>query len=254
MFRATADIQATRRLGLTATLVREDGREDDVFSLIGPKRHDVPWRVLERKGWIAEAICCEVRLKMDADLRKRYALADRRSQFRLAAENPRKIDVLKEILSMYEGDLVLVIGQYIDQLERVAREIQRPLITGKTPKADRVQMYEAFSSGRDPVLIVSKVGNFAVDLPEARVIVQISGTFGSRQEEAQRLGRVLRPKKDGGTAHFYTLVSEESLEQDFGQNRQLFLTEQGYAYEIADEHELRARARCNGPVAATGEG
>ena len=243
VFRATADIQATRRLGLTATLVREDGREDDVFSLIGPKRHDVPWRVLERQGWIAEAICCEVRLGMDSDRRKRYALADRRSQFRLAAENPRKIDVLKQILAMYSDDLVLVIGQYIDQLERVAREIQRPLITGKTPKDERIVLYKQFSSGENPVLIVSKVGNFAVDLPEARVIVQISGTFGSRQEEAQRLGRVLRPKNDGGQAFFYTLVSRETLEQDFGQNRQLFLTEQGYAYEIVDEHELQERAK-----------
>jgi len=234
VFRATADVQATRRLGLTATLVREDGKEDDVFTLIGPKRFDMPWRVLERQGWIAEARCREVRIPMQTDLRKRYVLADQRAQFRLAAENPAKLDVLEELLAAHENDLVLVIGQYLDQLDSVAERIGAPLINGKTPKDERIELYANFSSGRDPVLIVSKVGNFAVDLPEARVIIQLSGTFGSRQEEAQRLGRVLRPKADGRGARFYTLVSDESTEQDFAQHRQLFLTEQGYAYEIHD--------------------
>jgi len=234
VFRATADIQATRRLGLTATLVREDGHEEDVFTLIGPKRFDVPWKVLERKGWIAEALCREVRVPMDRALRKRYVLADRRQQFRLGAENSAKMDVLASLLETHRGDLILVIGQYLDQLDKVAERIGAPLITGKTPKDERIELYANFSSGRDPVLIVSKVGNFAVDLPEARVIIQLSGTFGSRQEEAQRLGRVLRPKADGRGARFYTLVSDESTEQDFAQHRQLFLTEQGYAYEILD--------------------
>lgn len=234
VFRVTADIQATRRLGLTATLVREDGHEEDVFTLIGPKRYDVPWKVLERQGWIAEARCREVRVPMDARLKKQYVLADQRSQFRLAAENPAKIDVLKDLLQQHVDDSILVIGQYIDQLETVARRIESPLITGKTPKDERVVLYEAFREGRDNVLVVSKVGNFAVDLPSASVIIQISGTFGSRQEEAQRLGRVLRPKEDGRGATFYTLVSNESVEQDFAQHRQLFLTEQGYAYEIID--------------------
>ena len=194
----------------------------------------MPWKVLERQGWIAEARCREVRIPMDADLRKKYVLADQRAQFRLAAENPAKVDVLEQILAAHEGDLVLVIGQYLDQLDVVAERIGAPLITGKTPKDERIELYANFSSGRDPVLVVSKVGNFAVDLPEARVIVQVSGTFGSRQEEAQRLGRVLRPKADGRGARFYTLVSDESTEQDFAQHRQLFLTEQGYAYEILD--------------------
>ena len=234
VFRATADIQATRRLGLTATLVREDGNEDDVFTLIGPKRFDMPWKVLERQGWIAEALCREVRVPLAPDLRKEYVLADQRAQFRLAAENPAKLDVLEAILAAHSSDLVLVIGQYLDQLDEVAARIGAPLITGRTPKDERIQRYAEFSSGEKPVLIVSKVGNFAVDLPEARVIVQLSGTFGSRQEEAQRLGRVLRPKADGRGARFYTLVSDETSEQDFAQHRQLFLTEQGYAYEIFD--------------------
>lgn len=238
VFRVTADIQATRRLGLTATLVREDGHEEDVFTLIGPKRYDVPWKVLERKGWIAEARCCEVRVPMDAPLKKRYVLADQRSQFRLGSENPAKLDVLEAILARHQGERILVIGQYLDQLDAVAKRIEAPLITGRTPKEERIERYADFRDGVKPVLIVSKVGNFAVDLPEASVIVQISGTFGSRQEEAQRLGRVLRPKSDGRIATFYTLVSDESTEQDFAQHRQLFLTEQGYAYEILDAERV----------------
>jgi DNA excision repair protein ERCC-3 len=238
VFRVTADIQATRRLGLTATLVREDGNEEDVFTLIGPKRFDMPWKILERQGWIAEARCKEVRVPLGPDLRRQYVLASQRSQFRLAAENPAKLDCLETLLAKHEGDRVIVIGQYLDQLELVRRRIQAPLITGKTPKEDRIELYGAFRDGRDNVLIVSKVGNFAVDLPEASVIIQISGTFGSRQEEAQRLGRVLRPKQDGRHAAFYTLVSDETVEQDFAQHRQLFLTEQGYAYEIIDAKQL----------------
>jgi DNA excision repair protein ERCC-3 len=253
VFRMTAGIQATRRLGLTATLVREDGNEEDVFSLIGPKRYELPWKVLERQGWIAEAHCVEVRLPLDPDDRKRYALSDRRAQYRLAAENPRKSDALMRILALYEGERVLIIGQYIQQLEGVARELDVPLITGRTPREERIERYAEFGAGRAPVLVVSKVGNFAIDLPEARVIVQISGTFGSRQEEAQRLGRVLRPKAGGGGAWFYTLVSEETLEQEFAQHRQLFLTEQGYAYEILDERGLERRAaEAVGPAAAGG--
>jgi DNA excision repair protein ERCC-3 len=238
VFRVTADIQATRRLGLTATLVREDGHEDEVFTLIGPKRVDVPWKVLERSGWIAEALCREVRIHVDPELRKRYVTADQRSQFRLAAENPRKYDALEAILGRHPDDLVLVIGQYLDQLDHVARRTRAPIITGRTPKEERLDLYARFRAGEIRTLIVSKVGNFAVDLPDASVIVQLSGTFGSRQEEAQRLGRVLRPKSDGRTATFYTLVSDETVEQDFAQHRQLFLTEQGYAYEIVDEKSL----------------
>jgi DNA excision repair protein ERCC-3 len=238
VFRVTADIQATRRLGLTATLVREDGHEDEVFTLIGPKRLDVPWKVLERSGWIAEALCREIRVPLPQELRKRYALSDQRSQFRLAAENAAKLEVLDALLKRHEGEQVLVIGQYLDQLDEVARRTGAPLINGKTPKEDRVELYGRFRAGEIKRLVVSKVGNFAVDLPDASVIIQLSGTFGSRQEEAQRLGRVLRPKSDGRRALFYTVVSDETVEQDFGQHRQLFLTEQGYAYEILDAREV----------------
>lgn len=242
VFRVTADIQATRRLGLTATLVREDGHEDEVFTLIGPKRLDVPWKVLERSGWIAEALCREIRVPLPQELRKRYALSDQRSQFRLAAENAAKFLVLDALLVRHEGDQVLVIGQYLDQLDEVARRTGAPLINGKTPKQERVELYGRFRAGEIKLLIVSKVGNFAVDLPDASVIIQLSGTFGSRQEEAQRLGRVLRPKSDGRRALFYTVVSDETVEQDFGQHRQLFLTEQGYAYEIVGAREVTGEA------------
>jgi len=232
VFRVTAAIQATRRLGLTATLLREDGREDDVFSLIGPKRYDVPWKVLERRGFIAEAACTEVRVPMPKPTRERYVLADRRGKFRLASENPAKLDVLTSLLRRHAGERVLVIGQYLDQLHRASRRIGAPLVEGSTPADERRRLYDDFRSGVLPVLVVSKVGNFAVDLPEASVLVQLSGTFGSRQEEAQRLGRVLRPKADGRGARFYTLVSRETSEEGFAQHRQLFLTEQGYAYDI----------------------
>ena len=238
VFRFTAEIQATRRLGLTATLVREDEKEDEVFTLIGPKRYDVPWKQLERQGYIAQANCTEVRIPLVDDERMRYAASDRRAKFRVASENPRKIDTLMRLLDRHENDLVLVIGQYLRQLEQVATVMQAPIITGKTPNDERIVLYNKFRSGEIKRLIVSKVGNFAIDLPDASVLIQISGTFGSRQEEAQRLGRILRPKSDRSQAHFYTLVTRDSLDQDYAQNRQLFLTEQGYSYNILDESEI----------------
>jgi DNA excision repair protein ERCC-3 len=243
IFRITAEIQARRRLGLTATLVREDGRETDVFSLIGPKKYDVPWRDLERSGWIAEAICTEIRLNLSQEQRMEYALAeDSRVQYRIAAENPAKLDMVDTLLQRHRGDHVLVIGQYIDQLKQLARRTGAPIITGKTKTSEREKLYAAFKNGEVPVLIVSKVANFAIDLPDANVAIQVSGTFGSRQEEAQRLGRVLRPKADGLPAYFYTLVTRDSRDQDFAANRQMFLTEQGYRYTILDATELQAEA------------
>jgi len=253
VFRVTAEIQATRRLGLTATLVREDGKEDDVFTLIGPKLYDVPWKVLERQGWIAEAECTEVRVPLDPDLRFRYAGAGRRDAFRMASENPAKLEVLRAVLRRHRADKVLVIGQYLDQIERYAKEVRGPLITGRTPNRDRERLYGAFRRGEVPVLLVSKGGNFAIDLPDANVLVQVSGTFGSRQEEAQRLGRVLRPKSDGSRAHFYTLVTRDSLEQDpFAEKRQRFLTEQGYAYAIVDADTPEFTAPGGGRIDAVG--
>ncbi|MCK6461302.1 MAG: helicase-associated domain-containing protein [Planctomycetes bacterium] len=241
VFRVTAEIQATRRLGLTATLVREDGKEDEVFTLIGPKRYDVPWKELERQGYIAQASCTEVRVPLlDEHQRLRYATADKREKFRLASENPRKMDTLRRLLARHDGDLVLVIGQYLRQLKEIARLVRAPLITGRTPNDERSDLYGKFRRGEIKVLVVSKVGNFAIDLPDASVLVQVSGTFGSRQEEAQRLGRILRPKSDGGQAHFYSLVTRDTADQDFAQNRQLFLTEQGYSYRIMDDREVEA--------------
>jgi DNA excision repair protein ERCC-3 len=237
IFRATADVQARRRLGLTATLVREDGKEDEVFCLIGPKRFDVPWKVLEGQGYIAAAICTEVRVPLDAARRGDYAAADARARFRIASENPAKLAVIERLIAAHRGGRILVIGQYLDQLHALARHLAAPLITGHTPTAERERLYAAFKSGALAVLIVSKVGNFAIDLPDANVAIQVSGTFGSRQEEAQRLGRILRPKSDGSAARFYAVVTRDSREAEFAQKRQLFLTEQGYAYEIADESE-----------------
>lgn len=239
VFRVTADIQARRRLGLTATLVREDGREADVFSLIGPKKFDVPWRVLEQKGWIAEALCHEVRVALPGKCRMEYAVAEWRDKFRLASENPIKEDLVEQLLDRFNrpDDRVLIIGQYLKQLRRVAERFDLPLITGQTPNPEREELYLAFREGRLRRLVLSKVGNFAIDLPDANVMIQISGTFGSRQEEAQRLGRILRPK-DGEPAHFFSLVSRDTREMDFAHHRQLFLTEQGYAYEILDETSL----------------
>ena len=238
VFRITAEIQSCRRLGLTATLVREDKKEDDVFSLIGPKRYDVPWKVLEKQGWIATAECTEIRIPLPDELRVSYAVASSRDKFRIASENPAKLDVLDALLARHRGDRVLIIGQYLDQLHRIAKRTGAPLITGATPNRERDVLYQGFRTGEVPVLIVSKVGNFAIDLPDANVAVQVSGTFGSRQEEAQRLGRILRPKANGSLARFYSLVTRDSRDQDFAGNRQLFLTEQGYTYRIADAHEL----------------
>ncbi len=240
VFRVTADLQARRRLGLTATLVREDHREGDVFSLIGPKKFDVPWRVLEKKGWIAQAICHEVRIAMPADHRVEYAVAELKDKYRLAAENPRKDEIVGQLLARHDrpNDRVLVIGQYLDQLERVAAAYKMPIITGATPNSVRELIYDAFRKGVIRRLVLSKVGNFAVDLPDANCMIQISGSFGSRQEEAQRLGRILRPKSEGETAAFYSLVSRDTREMDFAQHRQLFLTEQGYGYDIIDESTI----------------
>ena len=234
VFRLSTEMQATRRLGLTATLVREDHKETEVFSLIGPKKFDIPWRILEAQGWIATADCNEIRIPMDPELKMKYALAPVRDKITLASTNPEKTDIVERLLKYFSkpDDRVLIIGQYIDQLEALSDDLQIPLITGKTPNKEREKLYGAFRSGQQKNLMVSKVGNFAIDLPDANVLIQISGTFGSRQEEAQRLGRVLRPKSDGGAAHFYSIVTQDSKEQEFAMNRQLFLTEQGYAYKI----------------------
>ncbi len=238
VFRITAEIQARRRLGLTATLIREDRRETDVFSLIGPKRYDVPWKDLEAQGWIATAECHEVRIRMPDELRFEYALAEEREKYRISAENPAKLPVLDALVRQYDGEQVLIIGQYISQLEEVAARYDAPLITGKTPTREREKLYYAFRHGEQKLLVVSKVANFSIDLPDASVAVQISGTFGSRQEEAQRLGRILRPKDDENLAHFYTLVTRDTRDQEFAANRQKFLTEQGYRYEILYEDEV----------------
>ncbi|MCY2939306.1 MAG: DEAD/DEAH box helicase [Planctomycetota bacterium] len=253
VFRITAQIQARRRLGLTATLVREDGREGDVFSLVGPKKYDVPWRELEGRGFIAEAACAEVRVAMDTERRMEYAVAEWRSKFRIASDNPAKDEVVAALLHRFKDHRVIVIGQYLEQLRRLRSRFQIPLITGITPTSEREELYNRFRNGEERHLILSKVGNFALDLPDASVLIQVSGTFGSRQEEAQRLGRVLRPKSGGETAHFFTLVSRDSREQDFAHHRQLFLTEQGYSYRIADGEELMEEIRAEGPMPATEE-
>jgi DNA excision repair protein ERCC-3 len=246
VFRVTAHIQARRRLGLTATLVREDGREADVFSLIGPKKYDVPWRELETKGWIAEATCAEVRVSMPEPLRMEYAVAEWRNKYRIASENPAKDDVVACLLERYPDSRVLIIGQYLKQLRQLRKRFNIPLITGQTSNSEREELYGKFRTGEVRSLILSKVGNFALDLPDANVLIQVSGTFGSRQEEAQRLGRILRPKSGGEVAHFYTLVSRDTREQDFAHHRQLFLTEQGYSYQILDGAEMLEDARAAG--------
>jgi DNA excision repair protein ERCC-3 len=234
VFRATARIQAVRRLGLTATLVREDGKEADVFGLIGPKRFDVPWKELELHGWIAPAICTEIRVGLHEDARMEYALADPQQRYRLAACTPRKADVVRRLVAEHDGDRVLVIGQFVDQLKTIAAELDAPLITGQTAQKVREARFESFRNGETKVLVVSKVANFSIDLPEANVAIQVSGTFGSRQEEAQRLGRIMRPKHDGGQANFYTIVTRDTVDQTFAANRQRFLAEQGYDYRIVD--------------------
>jgi DNA excision repair protein ERCC-3 len=242
VFRVTSEIQAMRRLGLTATLIREDGREEDVFSLIGPKRFDVPWKVLERQGFIAEATCHEIRVPLHEELRLPYAVAEERAKFRIASENPVKNQLVVELVRRHRDDMVLVIGQYLDQLKALAKELNAPLITGQVPNKEREDLYTRFKRGDIKVLVVSKVANFAVDLPDATVAIQVSGTFGSRQEEAQRLGRILRPKADGSPAFFYSLVTRETRDQEFAAKRQLFLTEQGYRYQISHSEDFLARS------------
>jgi DNA excision repair protein ERCC-3 len=242
VFRMTAEIQARRRLGLTATLVREDGRESDVFSLIGPKKYDLPWKILEKQGWIATAECWEYRIALPQEKRLEYALSeDGREQYHVAAVNPAKLEIVRRLVDRHRrqhDDNVLVIGQYLEQLDVIAAMLDAPLITGKTTVRERERLYSAFRRGEIKLLVVSKVANFAIDLPDANVAIQVSGTFGSRQEEAQRLGRILRPKSDGSLAHFYAVVTRETLDQDYSARRQMFLTEQGYRYTILDATEL----------------
>ncbi|MCK6212718.1 DEAD/DEAH box helicase [Georgenia sp. EYE_87] len=238
IFRMTADLQARRRLGLTATLVREDGREDEVFSLIGPKRYDAPWKDIEAQGYIAPAECVEVRLTLPEHDRLVYATAEPEERYRLAASAPGKTRIVRQILERHPGEQTLVIGQYLDQLDELSESLGAPLITGQTTVTERQRLFDAFRTGEIQVLVVSKVANFSIDLPEASVAVQVSGSFGSRQEEAQRLGRLMRPKADGRTAHFYAVIARDTVDQDFAAHRQRFLAEQGYAYKIIDAEDL----------------
>jgi DNA excision repair protein ERCC-3 len=240
IFRMTANLQARRRLGLTATLVREDGREGDVFSLIGPKRYDAPWKDIESQGWIAPADCVEVRVTLPSAERLTYATAEPEERYRLASCTHHKIDVVRDLVAQHPGQPTLVIGQYIDQLDELAAALDAPVIKGETPVKERQRLFEAFRSGEVGLLVVSKVANFSIDLPSAEVAIQVSGSFGSRQEEAQRLGRLLRPKSEGKTAHFYTIVSRDTVDAEFAQNRQRFLAEQGYAYRIVDAEDVGA--------------
>ncbi|CAB4695590.1 MAG: helicase [Actinobacteria bacterium] len=238
IFKMTADLQARRRLGLTATLVREDGKEGDVFSLIGPKRFDAPWKEIEAQGYIAPAACFEIRIDLPEEERLNYAMANQEDRYRIAATSPMKIDVIKKLLAKHAGEPTLIIGQYLDQIHTIADALEMPMITGETPVDERERLFDLFRTGAITTLVVSKVANFSIDLPEASVAIQISGSYGSRQEEAQRLGRLLRPKVDGRTASFYTLISRDTVDQDFAQNRQRFLAEQGYSYEILDAFDL----------------
>ena len=238
IFKMTADLQARRRLGLTATLVREDGKEGDVFSLIGPKRFDAPWKEIEAQGYIAPAACYEIRIDLPEEERLNYAMANQEDRYRIAATSPMKIDVIKKLLAKHAGEPTLIIGQYLDQIHTIADALEMPMITGETPVDERERLFDLFRTGAITTLVVSKVANFSIDLPEASVAIQISGSYGSRQEEAQRLGRLLRPKVDGRTASFYTLISRDTVDQDFAQNRQRFLAEQGYSYEILDAFDL----------------
>ncbi|MFC4377226.1 DNA repair helicase XPB [Nocardia halotolerans] len=238
VFRMTADLQSRRRLGLTATLVREDGREGDVFSLIGPKRYDAPWKDIEAQGWIAPADCVEVRVTLTDAERMAYATAEPEERYKLCSTARTKIPVVESILARHKGAPTLVIGAYLDQLEELGIDLNAPVITGATKNREREALFDAFRSGEIPVLVVSKVANFSIDLPEASVAVQVSGTFGSRQEEAQRLGRLLRPKQDGGQAHFYSVVARDTLDAEYAAHRQRFLAEQGYAYRITDADDL----------------
>lgn len=230
VFKVTAEIQAVRRVGLTATLIREDGAEGDVFTLVGPKRYDVPWKQLEAKGWIATAYCHEIRVDLYEDDKIKYATADKRKKFRIASENPWKISIIKKLLQNHQDDQTLIIGQYVDQLKEISKILNAPLITGKTANPEREKIFDRFKKGEVKVIVVSKVANFAINLPDASVAIQVSGTFGSRQEEAQRLGRILRPKEKD--SFFYSIVTRHTTEETFAANRQKFLTEQGYKYNI----------------------
>jgi DNA excision repair protein ERCC-3 len=238
IFKMTADLQARRRLGLTATLVREDGKEGDVFSLIGPKRFDAPWKEIEAQGYIAPAACFEVRIDLPEEERLNYAIASQEDRYRISATSGSKIPVIKALLAKHPGEPTLIIGQYLDQIHAVSAALSVSEITGETPIDERERLFEAFRTGEITCLVVSKVANFSIDLPEASVAIQISGSYGSRQEEAQRLGRLLRPKADGRSANFYTLIARDTIDQDFAQNRQRFLAEQGYSYEIIDADAL----------------
>lgn len=238
IFRMTADLQARRRLGLTATLVREDGREADVFSLIGPKRYDAPWRDIEAQGYIAPADCIEVRVTLPERERLLYATAEPDTRYRLCATSETKTRIVKTLVRRHAGEQVLVIGQYLDQLDDLGNRLDAPVVNGQTPVVERERLFEAFRTGALPTLVVSKVANFSIDLPEAGVAIQVSGSFGSRQEEAQRLGRILRPKSDGRVARFYAIVSRDTLDEDFAAHRQRFLAEQGYAYRIVDAEDI----------------
>jgi len=238
IFKMTAELQAKRRLGLTATLVREDGREGDVFSLIGPKRFDALWKDIEAEGYIAPANCYEIRIPLTDDKRMEYAIAQQEERFRIASTIEEKIVLAKKILEKHPDEPALIIGQYLDQIDEFSKKLDIPKLTGETPVDERERLYKAFRDGTIPALVVSRVANFSVDLPEASVAIQVSGSFGSRQEEAQRLGRVMRPKSDGRSAHFYTLISRDTVEQDFAQNRQRFLAEQGYGYQIIDADDI----------------
>ncbi|MEB7503826.1 DNA repair helicase XPB [Arthrobacter koreensis] len=242
IFRMTADLQARRRLGLTATLVREDGREGEVFSLIGPKRYDAPWKDIEAQGYIAPAECIEVRVDLPRDERVAYAMAEDGDKYRLCSTSETKSKVVQDLVRRHEGDQILVIGQYIDQLDELAERLDAPVIKGGTPVKERQRLFNDFREGKLKTLVVSKVANFSIDLPEASVAIQVSGSFGSRQEEAQRLGRLLRPKSDGRAAHFYTVVARDTLDQDFAAKRQRFLAEQGYAYSIQDAADIEKSA------------
>ncbi len=241
IFRFTADIQSRRRLGLTATLVREDGMEGEVFSLIGPKRFDVPWKEIEAQGYIAPADCVEVRVTLTDHERLTYATAEQEDRYRTCATTATKKNVVIALAKQHEDDQVLIIGQYISQIDEIAAELAVPIIKGDTPVKEREELYGKFRSGEIKCLVVSKVANFSIDLPEASIAIQVSGTFGSRQEEAQRLGRILRPKSDGRGARFYSLVARDTIDQDFAQNRQRFLAEQGYSYRIIDADEVLPR-------------
>jgi DNA excision repair protein ERCC-3 len=240
IFRMTADLQARRRLGLTATLVREDGREGDVFSLIGPKRYDAPWKDMESQGWIAPADCVEVRVTLTDSERLAYATAEPEERYKIASTARTKLPVVRSVLDRHPGEPTLVIGAYLDQLDELGEHLNAPVIKGETSNLQREKLFGAFREGEISVLVVSKVANFSIDLPEASVAIQVSGTFGSRQEEAQRLGRILRPKADGGGARFYSVVSRDTKDQEFAAHRQRFLAEQGYAYQIVDADDVLA--------------